>query len=304
MQSNIEYAVGIVHYRDTRSVSLLLQAMSLWTHKPSEVLIADNSGDFELDDCEDTPSIPIVRVLNMGENIGYGPAANRLLGESERLRLGYMLLLTQDAILEVDTAEVLISHMASDPLCAVAAPILFLSSSPEVLFSKGGAITKYGRTLHPQQGQILQRDTIPNEPYAVDWVDGACTLLRVDACMEIGGFDTAYFLYVEEVDLQLRLRKGGKKVTIVPKALAQQEPGNYTLYFKYRNLTYFTRKNADTLLGWPWAFALPKDAFRRLREGRPDEIAWAIRGLIDSWFGRMGPRPNSPISANPKPAKQ
>ncbi|MET4134187.1 N-acetylglucosaminyl-diphospho-decaprenol L-rhamnosyltransferase [Pseudarthrobacter sp. PvP090] len=300
MQSEIEYVVGIVHYRDPGSVIALVNAISLWTKRPSEILIADNSGDIDLRDWSHHPSFVNVRVLPMGGNLGYGPAANRLLQESARAQIPYLLLLTQDSVLRNDTAEHLVVYMAHERLCAVAAPILFLASKPETLFSSGGIITKYGRTLHPNQGRNVDSHMIQDEPYSVDWVDGACTLLRVDDCLKIGGFDPAYFLYVEEVDLQLRLRNAGMNVVVVPRAFAQQEPGNYTLYFKYRNLTYFTRKNADTLRGWPWLFALPKDSLRRLREGRPDEVAWALRGLFDSWSGRMGPRPASLTALNPE----
>ncbi|GAA1731593.1 glycosyltransferase family 2 protein [Brachybacterium phenoliresistens] len=44
---------------------------------------------------------------------------------------------------------------------------------------------------------------------AVDWVSGAVLLLPLDAVRRIGGFDEGYFMYTEEVDLQLRLRREG-----------------------------------------------------------------------------------------------
>lgn len=43
----------------------------------------------------------------------------------------------------------------------------------------------------------------------VDWVSGAVLLLPVAEVLAIGGFDEGYFMYTEEVDLQLRLREHG-----------------------------------------------------------------------------------------------
>lgn len=43
----------------------------------------------------------------------------------------------------------------------------------------------------------------------VDWVSGAVLLLPLSAVRALGGFDEGYFMYVEEVDLQLRLRERG-----------------------------------------------------------------------------------------------
>lgn len=43
----------------------------------------------------------------------------------------------------------------------------------------------------------------------VDWVSGAALLLPVAEVLEAGGMDEGYFMYTEEVDLQLRLRERG-----------------------------------------------------------------------------------------------
>lgn len=53
-------------------------------------------------------------------------------------------------------------------------------------------------------------------PASVDWVAGMFMLLRADAFRELGGFDEGFFLYYEDVDFCIRLRKAGWNILIHP----------------------------------------------------------------------------------------
>jgi N-acetylglucosaminyl-diphospho-decaprenol L-rhamnosyltransferase len=61
---------------------------------------------------------------------------------------------------------------------------------------------------------MLDRDPSAGGP--VEWVSGACMLVRRSAFEQVGGFDPAYFMYVEDVDLCWRLRQEGWTVAYEP----------------------------------------------------------------------------------------
>ncbi len=59
----------------------------------------------------------------------------------------------------------------------------------------------------------------------VDWVTGACLLVRLDAAREAGCFDERYFMYEEDVDFCAALRAKGGRVLFTPHAQVTHRRG-------------------------------------------------------------------------------
>ncbi len=70
--------------------------------------------------------------------------------------------------------------------------------------------------------------SIPDTPQPVGWVTGASFLARTKAFFELDGFDTAYFLYFEEVDLFLRATRRGMQVWTSPDSKLEHTSGAST----------------------------------------------------------------------------
>jgi GT2 family glycosyltransferase len=68
--------------------------------------------------------------------------------------------------------------------------------------------------------KYLQADADPDGVRDVDWVVGACLLLRRSFYEELGGFDPRFFLFFEDIDLCRRCWLAGKRVVYFPRAVA------------------------------------------------------------------------------------
>lgn len=68
----------------------------------------------------------------------------------------------------------------------------------------------------PTLGKVGVNQSKGNRPRSVDWVAGAALLLRREALDSVGLFDEGFFIYFEEVDLCLRLRRAGWEVRYLP----------------------------------------------------------------------------------------
>jgi N-acetylglucosaminyl-diphospho-decaprenol L-rhamnosyltransferase len=70
-----------------------------------------------------------------------------------------------------------------------------------------GALRRFYRAARPDDA-----------PQPVDWLVGACLLVRRAAVDQVGAFDERFFMYSEEMDLCYRLRRAGYEVWFVPEA--------------------------------------------------------------------------------------
>lgn len=195
---------------------------SLAGHAPDcETIVVDNaSGDASV---EIARARPRVRVIASADNEGFSKANNRALRE---VATDFALVLNPDARLTATTLPGLLAAADRAPLAAALGPLTeYANGAPQVSF---------GPDLSPL-AEVRQRKLVTGvkagdpdaiarwrrlaaEERAVDWISGSCMLLRVSAARAVGFFDERFFLYEEDADLCLRLRRAGHEVRFVPAA--------------------------------------------------------------------------------------
>jgi len=156
-------------------------------------------------------SCPVEVVVN-AERKGFGANHNAAFA---RCRTPYFCVCNPDVRLPADPFPALVQALA-DPRVAVAGPLV---RSPE------GRIEDSARRF-PTAWSLLKKLFVDRRepdyptdrgPQEVDWVAGMFMLFRADAFRAAGGFDEAYFLYYEDVDICRRLAKAGKRVLFEPR---------------------------------------------------------------------------------------
>ncbi|MEA2686646.1 MAG: N-acetylglucosaminyl-diphospho-decaprenol L-rhamnosyltransferase, partial [Actinomycetota bacterium] len=148
-----------------------------------------------------------VRFLPTGSNLGFGTAAN--IGVA-KTGADYVLILNPDTIVEPGTVKALAAALDEDPRLAVVGPridnpdgTLYPSARqfPRLTDAVGHAFLGMVWRANPFTTRYRMLDWDHAQPGPVDWVGGACMLVRRTAFEQVGGFDPAYFMYVEDVDL-------------------------------------------------------------------------------------------------------
>jgi hypothetical protein len=175
-----------------------------------EIVVVDNaSSDASLDTL--TPADDIVVVRNP-LNAGYGVAATQGL---TRATAAWALLVNTD--LEVTPTffrEILSAARSAPREVATLVPELRYAADPTIVNSRGVAVDTLGLPLEVDLGASIDSQAGP----AVLGGSSGCCLLRLDALRDIGGVEPAFFAYLEDVDLALRLGRAGYEARFVPSA--------------------------------------------------------------------------------------
>ena len=157
---------------------------------------------------------PSVQHLPTGGNVGFARAAN--LG-AQQGSSSYLLFVNPDARPTRSNVDSLLRDLeADDGLAAVAPAVLDGDGRAR---GGGGRLPSVSAALAGLAGPLgrdSRRIWINPEPrlQEVDWLSGACLLVRRDAFAAVGGFDEHYPLYNEDMALGARLGATGYRLAL------------------------------------------------------------------------------------------
>ena len=188
--------------------------------------------------------VPGLEVVDPGENLGYGSAVTRGVAASSP-ELDLVLVCNPDLEVPIGAVDALVSALDADPGCALVGPLIRTPEGdrypsarhfPSMVDAAGHALlgifapdNRFSRSY-----QRTDLDLATDTAMTVDWVSGACFLVRRAAFEAIGGFDESYFMYAEDVDLCWRLGRKGFTVAYAPTAEVTHLQGTSTDHHPYR----------------------------------------------------------------------
>jgi hypothetical protein len=187
-----------------------LESIAAQTLTPYEVIIVDNgSSDGSVGWLRsDHPS---VRLVELGRNTGFAEAANHGFAAA---RSEVVALLNTDVELEPDWVDRMTRALSADSRAAAVACKMVELAAPYRIYDAGDVLRRDGAC--EQRGRFGYDDGSFD---AAGEVFGACAgaaVYRRDAVLAVGGFDTRYFAYLEDVDLALALRLAGWRCRYEP----------------------------------------------------------------------------------------
>ena len=192
-----------------------------------ELVLIDNGSTEEeqavLDEAAREPNVTLIRGHG---NVGFARGANMGAGAAHGRVL---IFLNPDALLQSGCVGALKNALSVQVRpCIVGARVLNPDGTEQRGARRGEvtpvttllSLTRLSQRLRAFRGFEIHHedDLVPGEPLPVPTISGACFAMTRADFADMGGFDTGYFLHVEDVDLCWRVRKSGGDVLFQPAA--------------------------------------------------------------------------------------
>ncbi len=206
MQAN----VYIPNFNGSQHLEKALRSLEAQS-RPQQVVVVDNGSS------DDSVALirerfPAVELLELGENIGFGPALNRAIAAHPADNL---VLLNSDVECEPRFLEALLAELG-EGVDSVAG-VLVSERDPRLIDSAGVVADRTLMGFDYLNGEPLAAALSAPAPLGPT---GGAALYRRAAFDAVGGFDERIFLYYEDLDLALRLAAGGGRCRLAAEARA------------------------------------------------------------------------------------
>jgi len=300
-------SVIIVTYNTGRTVLETLESINTQSGDLStQIIVVDNQSS------NDTGALiklyyPTVHLIISDTNRGFGGGNNygfqSTIGD-------FIALVNPDLRVHPKTLAMLVRYLKENSQVGIVGPRTMdvegrISVTAHSSYSLANIVLSYFGfvSLLPT---FFNRDDLKinyttTDPQIVDWLQGACLVMPRHVFESVRGFDEAFFLYVEDVDLCHRIRAAGKQVVYHPQATATHLQGTSARNFPYFRVRgyhlsplYLFRKRGQhghvRILKLVFAVELLlKSSARRLYnlfkydQLRANQAAAELKVLVESW---------------------
>ncbi|MEL7645147.1 MAG: glycosyltransferase family 2 protein [Anaerolineaceae bacterium] len=246
------FSVVMLHWNSGRFLAGVLDALESQTCQDYELILLDNGSPEALDTelLAQHPGLPLT-VLRSERNLGFA-GGNNLAARTARGE--YLVLLNADAYPQSEWLAEIYAAAQKRPGACFASRLL-MAADPSRLDGEWNVYSAAGLAWRKSHGQPLAK-AWPTEREVIS-ACAAASAYPLAAFREAGGFDEDFFAYLEDVDLDLRLRLLGYPCFYLPQAVARHVGSGSTavrsefaLRYSHRNILWTFIKNMPGAFFW------------------------------------------------------
>lgn len=263
------------------------------------IIVVDNgSTDGSVEAIRKGATGTTVELIINKENLGFAGGNN--VGIKHALKDGadFVMILNNDTLIDKNLIVSFIEAVDKHKDAGIFSPKIYFARGFEfhknkylekdlgkVIWYVGGIID-WSNVLGSNRGVDEVDKGQYNKIEETDFATGACMFIKREVLEKVGLFDEAYFMYLEDTDLSVRVKKNEWKVLYVPDAVLWHKVAQSSGIGSGLNDYYITRNRL--LFGMQYAplgakFALLRESIKFLFSGRK----WQKRGVLDFYLGRF-----------------
>jgi GT2 family glycosyltransferase len=276
-----------INYGHADVTCQLLDSLRHITYPATEVIVVDNASPGE-DPALITDRFPGVKLIRSDRNLGFAGGNNLGIRQAKG---EYILLLNNDTEVEPGFLEPLVGKLLSDPTIGAVSPQIRFYHKPHTVQYAGSApinpftIRSHGIGYREEDQGQFDCDAL------TAYVHGAAMLVPMRVVKHVGLMADCFFLYYEELDWGIRIRRAGYGLWFVHDSRVYHKESVSTgklsplrTYYLNRGRLLYLRRNIS---GFPFIIALfyqlfvaiPVNSIRFLAKGKRDHFGAYMRAL-------------------------
>lgn len=254
----------------------------------SILLLANGSSDASYKQLQQL-SDPRVRLIRSTENLGFAGGNNYGL-KYARENMGdfaYLFLLNTDAYVKPNLIGGLKAILDQEKNAACISP---------KIFARSGKTWYGGSTIIFEKGKVTTSVPVDESNlkpyYEVDVFNGCAVLFRTERFIEAGMLNEKLFLYYEEADCSMNIKKLGYKILYAPQYHVLHDVSYSSRNFSFVKTYYMTRNKFylfnDSMTLYSKIYFLMYEAAFHFKNKRYKNVAYLMKGFIDFKRGKTG----------------
>ena len=295
LSTAVVFAVTL-NWNRPQDTLLCLASLQAQSYPALRLVVVDN-GSTDDSVAQIRAAFPDVAVIENGRNAGFAGGMNPGIRYALEQGADYVFALNNDTTLDPQAIRLLVErleHQAPGERLGLVAPLIYYHAEPTRVWSLGGH-------LHPLTLEVTEqgRGQIDNGQwgawFACDFVAGCAMLVPRHVWQEVGLFDEGFFMYYEDVDFCLRLRRAGyglgtltaaKMWHKVSLSSGGADSPNERYWMARSSVRYFGKytRGAQWLAVGAWRLGSAlRTTWRLWRGGKPAALKAYWAGLRDGW---------------------
>lgn len=242
--------VGTLTWNQKSDVLECLRTLVQLDYPNYEIVVVDNGstdGTFEAI----RKRYPQVHVVRHAENLGCAEGVNGEIRHTLQTGADYLFIIANDATVEPTTLSELVRVAQKDPRIGMVHPKVYYSSDPKkIWFAKGGKMDWLRGKFFGFIQNVEDQGNFDEEGEA-EFFPGGFSLVRMEAVKKAGFLDPHYFIFLDDADWSLRIRRAGYSARYAPQARAWHKPSSSVgmesesfYYYRTRNRLFFMKRHA------------------------------------------------------------
>ncbi|HDD24662.1 MAG TPA: glycosyltransferase family 2 protein [Chloroflexi bacterium] len=307
MMSSPHVVIIVLNWNRKDDTLACLESLRQVTYPDFETVVVDNGST--------DGSVPAIRarfpgqpVIETGENLGFAEGNNVGLRYARERGADYALLLNNDVEVAPDFLTRLIEVIDADPSIGVVGPMIYYFDLPDTIWSAGGHID-WARGRSSMIGVDERHNERSHITREVDFVSGCALLVRMSALEKAGDLDSRFFMYYEETEWCVRIRRAGYRIMHVPQAKIWHKikpnaraDSPLAHYYMTRNRLLFLKATGAGVRSWLYTLlceylrTLLSWTLRPKWRGKKPQRRMMLRAIEDALQGRWGQLSTSQVS--------